>query len=82
MTSARVKLAFSETEIIVITSTSDVGGAGDIIITGSTGVVTRQIDGWFYSLIESVSPASGQRGTIVTISGQAMLANRDEVPRV
>lgn len=48
------------------------GALGDVVITGNTGsVLTRLVDGFTYSAIRSVEPASGQRGTIVNISGTA-----------
>jgi len=45
------------------------GTGGDVVVTSNTGAVVRLINGWTYSQVLSVSPSSGQRGTVVTIAG-------------
>lgn len=48
---------------------------GDVVVIGDTSVSTRLVGGWTYSEIESVTPAFGQRGTRVTISGVRLLGD-------
>lgn len=55
---------------------------GDVVITSDTGVFLRVVDGWVYSSVGSVVPASGQRGTIVTIRGTALFAGGTTVSSV
>jgi hypothetical protein len=38
-------------------------------------MVNVRLVGWSYSVIDSVSPGSGQRGTRVTITGTSLLAS-------
>ena len=66
--------AGTETQIIVRTLDGPgAGGVGDVLVTGSSGVLVRAVDQWTYSAVLSVSPDHGMRGTRVTISGVAML---------
>jgi hypothetical protein len=55
---------------------------GDVVLTSNTGVVVRLTNGWTYSQITEVSPAVGQRGTRITISGHALLAAGSSVASV
>ena len=74
---AFVQTGFSDNHILAVCiepSEGDPDGLGDVVITGSTGVVTRLVDSWTNSRITSISPSSGQRGTIITIEGIALLA--------
>eukprot|EP00049_Salpingoeca_infusionum_P016687 m.343502 g.343502 ORF g.343502 m.343502 type:complete len:2822 (-) comp16130_c0_seq1:301-8766(-) len=57
-------------------------GTGDIVVTGNSGATTRLVNGWTYSSISSISPTFGQRGTVVTISGIALLAGASFVSSV
>ena len=55
---------------------------GDIVLTSDSGVVARLINGWTYSVVDSISPADGQTGTIVTISGIGLLGGGSQVTAV
>ncbi|PHR02316.1 MAG: hypothetical protein COB29_14000, partial [Sulfitobacter sp.] len=58
------------------------GGSGDVVVTGNTGVKVRLVDGWTYSAIASVTPNYGNRGTIVTITGTSLLAGDSVIAEV
>lgn len=58
------------------------GSRGDIVVTSDTGVSVRRVNGWTYSGISSISPNSGQRGTVVTIRGTALLASGTDVDTI
>jgi hypothetical protein len=60
----------------------DGGGAGDVVLTSDTGVVVRAPGAWTYSSINSITPDSGQRGTVVDITGVALFAGGSEVDEV
>ena len=55
---------------------------GDVVVTGSSGTVTRLENCWTYSAIASVHPAQGQRGTVITIKGIGLFAGGAKVVRV
>ena len=59
----------SDTQLIVraFPGPSD-GEVGDIVITGSSGVTVRLVDGWTYSGVQAVTPNYGNRGTLVEIT--------------
>ena len=70
----------TDTEIVIRAFDGPADGAvGDIVIVGLSGVTVRKINGWTYSGVTSVSPNHGQRGTLVTIKGIAMLASGTEI---
>ncbi|EGD78400.1 hypothetical protein PTSG_12890, partial [Salpingoeca rosetta] len=73
-------LTSNETDVVVraFPGTS----SGDVVIVGDTGVSVRLTNAWTYSVIESVEPAFGQRGTVVTLSGRALLGGEGDVSRV
>jgi len=48
---------------------------GHVEITMASGVVIRKVNAWTYSTVDSLSPASGQQGTVVTITGVRLLGN-------
>jgi hypothetical protein len=77
--------SFSQTEIILLALSDaerSTSGPGDVIITGSTGDVTRAAGAFTYSEILSVTPDTGQRGTRITIAGNALLAGATNVTDV
>ena len=49
-------------------------GTGDVQVVGDTGVTVTLRNAWTFSDIETVLPNHGQRGTLVTITGTALLA--------
>ena len=68
----------NDSYIVVQANTGPANGqprTGDIVITGNTAVSVRKVGAWSYSVIDSVSPSSGQRGTNVTITGTSLLAS-------
>jgi len=70
-------LVNGNTTYMVVSANQPSGGAsgsGDVLIIGSTGVPVRLVNGWTYSTISSIVPNSGQKGTVVTILGTALLA--------
>ena len=55
---------------------------GDIVIISNTGSEVRRIDGWTYTqvgIMESISPADGQYGTYVTITGERLTSGGSSV---
>jgi hypothetical protein len=51
-------------------------GPGDVVVTADTGATVTAVNGWTYlaqGVIASVTPASGQIGTRVTIRGSNLL---------
>jgi mucin-19 len=67
---------------VVVTVVALGSGRGDVVVTGNGGAVVRLVDGWAYSAIDSVTPASGQRGTIVTIRGFALFGGGQNISSV
>ena len=58
---------------------------GDIILTADTGAEVTRLNGWTYiqvGEIMSLSPLSGQYGTIVTITGERLTAGGSSVSQV
>lgn len=79
----------SDTELMVTINenvdsyNSDV--TGDIVIISDTGSAVKRIDGWTYTQVGSVqtiSPASGQYGTFVTITGERLVSGGVSVNEV
>ena len=73
-----VKSIETETDeyIVVIADGSDTAGAGDIVLVANTGAIVSLDDGFTYvadQVITKVDPASGQFGTVVTITGDSLL---------
>ncbi|MAE46192.1 MAG: hypothetical protein CMJ86_04790, partial [Planctomycetes bacterium] len=67
----------NETYIVVRVNegpTSREEAVGDVVITGNTGIVVRSLDAWTYSVVDRVTPSSGQGGTVVVIEGVGLLA--------
>lgn len=55
---------------------------GDVVVTGTNGVSIVGTNAWSYTVISSITPASGQGGTLVTIGGQFLLGGGTDVSRV
>jgi hypothetical protein len=55
---------------------------GDIVVVGNSGVETRSLASWSYSVIDSISPNTGQQGTLVTITGTNLLAGGEGIASV
>ena len=58
---------------------------GDIILTADTGAEVTRLNGWTYiqvGQIMSLSPLSGQYGTIITITGERLTAGGSSVSQV
>ena len=58
---------------------------GDIVIISDTGAHVRRINGWQYTqrgVIDNVTPANGQYGTIITISGMRLLSGAMGISQV
>ena len=52
------------------------------MITSDTSVEITILEAWSYSVIESIAPAAGQGGTVVTISGASLTADGENVTKV
>ena len=62
-----------------------VGDAVDITIVSSTGAVVVEAGGWTELVegnIQAVSPASGQQGTVVTLTGSGLLGGGSDLVSV
>ena len=58
---------------------------GDIVLISNTGAHVRRIDGWQYiqrGVITTISPASGQYGTRITISGMRLLSGSTGISQI
>ncbi|EDQ84874.1 uncharacterized protein MONBRDRAFT_29861 [Monosiga brevicollis MX1] len=65
---------------LVVTAGNGVGtGTGDVETVSDSGVRTVLLDGFTYTAITAASPAFGQRGTVITLIGQALLAGGSDV---
>ncbi len=87
--SANVVLSSDESvtvEIVDNPATSTLfPSTGDILLTGNTGAIARRLNGFALvrpGVILSVSPASGQVGTLVAITGTDLLQGSEEVQQV
>ena len=63
---------FSQSAGSIVVTANFGDGTGDVVVESNTGAVVTLASSWTYSKIETVSPASGQTGTRVTISGVAL----------
>ena len=69
-------ISVSDTLIVVRAGPASLLGVGAVSLVSNSGAVVVQTGGWSYvtaSVITSVSPHSGQIGTIVTIQGTNLL---------
>ena len=62
--------------------TAEGSETGDVVVTGDTGVQITAINAFTYSTITALKPEVGQGGTVVTISGVALLATGDDIATV
>jgi hypothetical protein len=70
----------NNTHVVVRAGASATAGAGNVSITSDSGATTVLVDGWTYNIasaISGVSPASGQVGTRVVVSGTNLLGQTD-----
>jgi hypothetical protein len=68
----------SATEIVVFAARSPNAVVGDIVIVADSGAIVSLTNGWEYiapGVVTDVSPAKGQQGTEVTISGSLLLGS-------
>jgi len=69
--------------VVVIVGTCGSSCAGrDVVVVSDTGSQTVLTDGWKYSQIVSISPSTGQRGTLVTLSGIGLFIDGTAVKNV
>ena len=58
---------------------------GDIVLISNTGAHVRRINGWQYierGVITSITPASGQYGTRITINGMRLLSGSTGISQI
>ena len=58
---------------------------GDILLRSNTGARVRRVDGWTYvqrGVIDTITPQSGQYGTVISIMGQRLLSGSTGTPQV
>ena len=70
------------TQIVVVAQYGTPGTSGDVVITMDTGAVVTRTLGWTYVAvgnIASVSPPTGQFGTLVTIFGTNLLEGGNQI---
>lgn len=78
-------LSATKTEVIVRADSGSedvIGVAGDVVVSSVEGTRVTQVEGWTYianGAITKVYPASGQVGTIVTITGTGMLGGSTDL---
>lgn len=66
------------TEVVVFAARSATATAGDIVITADSGAIVTASDAWEYiepGVVDAVTPASGQEGTEVVITGSLLLGS-------
>jgi hypothetical protein len=65
----------SDDQVNVTAPAGSASGAGSVVITSASGAVVSADAAWTFvdSSIDSVSPASGQIGVVITIAGSVML---------
>ena len=71
----------NETMIVGVVGNGTAGSV-DVVVTADTGAQVTQNDGFEYlaiGVIDSISPASGQQGSLVTISGERMLGGGESI---
>ena len=76
--------SFSDSKIRVTVAPST-KKQGDVVIIADSGAKTVQANGWNYvdvGVINDISPASGQRGTLARISGSHMLSGAEKIAAV
>ena len=72
----------SDSSIAMFATATLDASVGDVVVLATTGARVTSHEGWTYSVpgsIESVYPSSGQAGTFVTLSGQALLGGGESV---
>jgi hypothetical protein len=75
----------SATEVSVIVNANGNDGAGDIILQASSGALVTAEGAWTQlaaAAISELSPAEGQAGSVITISGSNLLMGGSEITSV
>jgi hypothetical protein len=70
------------TKIVVVAAVSASAKVGDVVITSANGATVDLVNGWTYvakPVVAAISPAEGQIGTIVTITGTTLLAGGEKI---
>ena len=78
---AEVTTGDSETNVVAIVASGS-AGQGDVVVTADSGATATATNGWEYIAegeIEDVSPAFGQVGTIVVLTGSNLLGGGDNI---
>ena len=74
----------SATQVVIVAASAS-AGLGDLILVADTGATVTRINGWTYlteGLVTSISPTSGQLGTLVTIAGSNLLLGGSSIASV
>ena len=75
----------SDSTVVVRASASASPGAVDVVLTSTTGATATQSLGWTYlvaGVISTLTPGSGQIGTVVTISGSNLLGGGSTISSI
>ena len=79
---ARSFTVVNSSEIKLISDAGAAGQTGNITLESADGAQTVLLDAWAYvdqGVISSLSPASGQGGTVVEIAGSSLLGGGNEI---
>ena len=71
-----VEIVSSNSSHVVVRAGAGTPGVGDVVLESASGSRVTEVNGWVYlvaSTISSVSPTSGQIGTVVDIHGSNLL---------
>ena len=75
----------SDTKVVVIAGDSDKGNAAAVILTAESGATTTKDTAWTYAqpgTVAKLTPAQGQVGTKIVISGASLFAGGSKVVAV
>ena len=73
---APATVLFGNGSVVVVVASSNGAGSGDVVVVASSGAIASLTNGFQYNAVgnvSSISPASGQVGTRVTIEGSRLL---------
>ena len=71
--------------VTVVVDTRASAGKGDVVLVADTGAIVTKVDGFSYlaqQTVEKITPAKGQVGTKVTVTGTALLGGGAKVESV
>ena len=74
--------SYSDTDVALVAQNAESSGTGDVVLVSNSGAIVTKADGWEYvdaGEITDVSPAIGQIGTEVTITGERLLGGGGKV---